>query len=62
MTRDQELWAIALWLERTHGDDAPAHIAKEVERLDLAGEAEGITMWKQVADRYDRLRSTGPIN
>ena len=33
LTRDQELWAAALWVERNHGDSGLDHIAREVERL-----------------------------
>ena len=62
LTRDQELWAVALWLERTHGDDAPSHIAKQIRRLALSGERDGIAMWQQVAERYDRLRAGGAVN
>lgn len=46
MTRDQELWAIALWLEKTHGDRWADHIATEVARLAATGDEEGISMWR----------------
>lgn len=62
LTEDQELWGIALWLERTHGDDGPVHVAKEIERLVRSGEPDGIAMWQQVARRYDRLRAGGAVN
>ncbi|WP_420006877.1 DUF6961 family protein [Tsuneonella aeria] len=62
MTRDQKLWAIALWLERTHGDESPAHIAQEVARLAKAGDLPGVAMWRQVAERYNQLRQTTSIN
>lgn len=62
MTRDQELWGVALWLDRTHGDEGPAHIAQEVARLAKAGDPAGVAMWRQVAERYDQLRQTTSIN
>lgn len=62
MTRDQELWGIALWLDKTHGDEAPAHIANEVARLAASGDSDGVAMWRDVAERYDRLRQTGSIH
>ena len=61
MTRDQELWGIALWLE-THGDDGPAHIASEVARLSALNDVDGIAMWRAVAERYDRLCERGSVN
>ncbi|MGX7927750.1 DUF6961 family protein [Tsuneonella sp. HG094] len=56
MTRDQELWAVALWLEKTHGDRGADHIVSQVTRLAESGDAEGIAMWRLVAERYDKLR------
>jgi hypothetical protein len=62
VTRDQELWGIALWLERTHGDAGPEHIAKEVARLAISGDEDGVAMWRAVAERYDRLRERGAVH
>lgn len=59
MTRDQELWGIALWVEKTHGERGADHIASEVARLARAGDAQGIAMWRKIADRYDKLRDRG---
>ena len=56
MTRDQELWGVALWLDRTHGTNGANHIAQQVARLAAAGDEDGIAMWRAVAERYDRLR------
>ena len=62
MTRDQELWGVALWLEKTHGDASADHIAREVARLAASGDIGGVEMWQQVAERYDRLRQPGAVN
>jgi hypothetical protein len=62
VTTDQELWGVALWLEKTHGDAGPAHIAREVDRLARAGDGDGVRMWRQVAKRYDKLRQAGAIH
>lgn len=62
LTREQELWGVALWLEKTHGAEAPDHIAREVTRLAAEGDEEGIAMWRAVAERYDQLRATGAVN
>ena len=56
MTRDQELWGIALWVEKQHGPDGPRFIAEQVGRLAIAGEADGVTLWRGVAERFDQLR------
>lgn len=56
MTRDQELWGVALWLERTHGRNGADHITDQIARLAEAGDEDGIAMWRAVAKRYDRLR------
>ena len=55
MTRDQELWAIALWVEKQHGTDGPRFIAEQVGRLVLAGEDDGVSMWRGVAERFQAL-------
>ena len=60
MTRDQELWAIALWLEEKRGEAAPDYIARQITRLALAGDDAGIAMWRTVAERYDQLGQTQP--
>ena len=44
MNRDQELWGVALWVEKRHGADGPRFIAEQVGRLALAGEDRGVTM------------------
>ena len=53
MTRDQELWGVALWVEKTHGAAGPSHIAEQITRLAMEGDEQGIAMWRAVADRYD---------
>jgi hypothetical protein len=62
MTRDQELWGVALWVEKTHGAAGPSHIAEQITRLAMEGDEQGIAMWRAVADRYDRLAAKGAIN
>lgn len=36
MTPEQELWAVALWVEKHHGLNGPDHIAEQVTRLAAA--------------------------
>lgn len=58
LTRDQELWGVALWVEKNHGDDGPIYIASQVERLESEGDEAGVAMWRTVADRFDQLRQS----
>lgn len=62
MTRDQELWAIVLHVEREHGGDGPAFIAEQIGRNALEGEQGGIELWTEVARRYERLSPGGLAN
>lgn len=55
LTREQELWACALWLEENHGSGGPAYIGEQVERLAREGDAAGVATWRAIADRYDAL-------
>lgn len=56
LTRDQELWGVALWVEKNHGEDGTSYIASQVERLASEGDEAGVAMWRTVADRFDQLR------
>lgn len=62
LTRDQELWAAALWVERNHGDKGLDHIAREVERLAAEGDEAGVATWEAIADRYRQLRDKTHAN
>lgn len=53
---EHELWAIALKVERDHGDSAPRHIAQRIGAAAIAGEWDAVNMWKAVALRFDQLR------
>ena len=58
MTRDQELWGVALALVKQHGDQAPLKVAERIGQLAVQGEAAGIALWQEVAGRLDDLRSS----
>jgi len=53
---DRELWACALQVERQHGDDAPRFVAERIGALAVAGDQDGVTTWKAIAQRLDQLR------
>jgi hypothetical protein len=55
MTLDQELWAAALWVERTHGENGPIFISEQIGRACLAGNTQAIMLWKEVARRFADL-------
>jgi hypothetical protein len=54
-SREQELWACALWVEKHHGEQGSDYIASQVTRLALEGDMAGVRTWQAIADRYDTL-------
>ena len=44
---------------RRYGDRAPVHIAEQIGRLALAGDAEGVATWREIARRLDQLMREG---
>lgn len=56
LNRDQELWAVALWVEKNHGDQGTTYISGQIERLASINADGGVAMWREVADRFERLR------
>jgi hypothetical protein len=55
ITRERELWAMALWVETHHRDAGAAFIAERIAHLALEGEHGGVVLWRKVADRYAAL-------
>jgi N-acetylglucosamine kinase-like BadF-type ATPase len=56
MTTDRELWACALHVLGTHGEEAIAFVADRVAAVARAGDEAGIRTWRMIADRIDALR------
>ena len=56
MTPEQERLAAALAIERIHGDGAPLFIAERLGAMALAGDAENLERWREIAVQLDRLR------
>lgn len=48
-------WAEALAIERLHGDDAPRWVAERIGALALAGDADGVARFQEIARRMERL-------
>jgi hypothetical protein len=55
LTRDQELWACAIAVEREHGKAAFLRACFEVDRLDAEGEHEAAGVWRAVLLRIEML-------
>lgn len=55
MTRHQELWGVALWVQKTHAEGGWLFIAQQKDRLLAEGDIEGMAMWREVSLRYDQL-------
>jgi hypothetical protein len=62
ITREQELWGIALWVEKNHGRDGWLHIAQQQDRLLASGDFQGVAMWRDVGRRFDQLLETPQSN
>jgi hypothetical protein len=54
--REQELWALALWVEREFGDEGERFIAERVLHFELEAEEGGKHLWLGVARRFVQLR------
>lgn len=59
LTRDQELWGMALWVEKHHGENGWLFIAQQQDRLLAEGDFEGMTLWRSVGERYEQLQTQG---
>ena len=55
MTRDYELWACALRIERDHGEGAWLHAAMKVDRFNTRGMKEAAGVWREVLKRLEAL-------
>ena len=55
LTRDKEIWGMALWVEKHHGENGWLHISQQQDRLLEAGDYEGINLWRKVGERFDEL-------
>ena len=63
MDREWERLAEALLLETQHGDRAPDIIHDRVKELAEADDWDGVKLWLEIADWFDRLQpSDTPLN
>ena len=57
MTRDQELWACALEIERNYGVGATLHTSMEVDRLVAKGQIDAAGVWREVLNRIEVMET-----
>ncbi len=55
MLSDWELWACANQVLKTHGENAPLHVAEQIGALALVEDETGITTWQAIAKRVAEL-------
>lgn len=55
LTHEQELWGMALWVEKTYGEDGWLYIAQQQDRLQEEGDLDGLVLWRDVAIRFEQL-------
>jgi hypothetical protein len=58
VTRDRELWACALAIERAHGEAAFLHACMQIDRLEAENKPEAARVWKEVLKRIEALEGT----
>ena len=61
LTREQELWGMALWVEKHHGESGWLFIAQQQDRLLAERDFEGMKLWRSVGERFKQLRTDDQI-
>ena len=59
-SREHELWALALSIQRKHGADGARVIAERIGSFAIAGESGAVELWREIARRYARLKPSTP--
>jgi hypothetical protein len=64
LSREEELWGIALWVEKRYGDIGWLHITQQQDRLLAEGDLEGVKLWRAVGERFEQLaeQADGPLS
>ena len=58
VTREHELWAMALWVDGEHGEQGEQFIAERVLHFDAEGDDGGKQLWMDVARRFVELKTS----
>lgn len=61
LKREEEIWAMALWVEMTQGKNAWFYVAQQKDRLLDAGDPLGLGLWNEVERRLEML-NTAPTS
>lgn len=63
MNRREETLAIALLVERDHGEEGHVYIAEQIGRLAAEGDDAGVDRWREIAAAYYSLaQAKGPLS
>lgn len=57
LSRDQEIWGMALWVDRVHGENGWFHIATQQDRLLSEGDLDGVDLWRNVQRHWEELQN-----
>ncbi|RYY26119.1 MAG: hypothetical protein EOP62_11615 [Sphingomonadales bacterium] len=55
MSRDEELWGVAIALLARFGDDTARHAAERLGAAAVLADETGITLWREIAARISQL-------
>lgn len=55
MSPQEYILACALKVEKMHGEQGPVYIAARIGEQALKGDANGVAMWKKIAEAYAKL-------
>lgn len=55
MEQDHVVWGAAFTLLERHQNDAPVVVATRIGELAMAGDMEGVAIWKSIATCMDQL-------
>ena len=55
LSRDKELWMVALQIEQSHGQDGAAYIAGRRKHFEALGDEGGSALWLEVGIKFDAL-------
>ncbi|MXP13599.1 hypothetical protein GRI44_02370 [Altererythrobacter confluentis] len=55
LTREKEIWGVALWVEQKHGSDGWLYITQQMDRLLAEADFDGVAFWKEVSQRFETL-------
>lgn len=48
-------------MEKTHGENGWFHITQEQDRLLVAGDFDGVKLWREVGKRFEELASVSAL-